>query len=249
MDCYDLLKKQYRKVNLAQIVQVFSFSLLYSYFIIALEVVEKLVDAGACLNIANKDGKTPLCCLIENQSKETIETVLPYLLEKGSDPNFGEALPLIAAAYLNQQRTTTMLLEHGANVDGMNSQGNTALTTILNDYCDSTKGMFIIEISTTAFCVLFFIFKVFKLYLELFLCLILTYLFHQPMLIKPKYHIVNTRVCVGISICLLIPICYRLLYMQDKCRSTALFMLKSNGFFFSFVSLDTLCQFLDLSKI
>ncbi|CAG2192463.1 unnamed protein product [Mytilus edulis] len=115
-------------------------TVLHAVFSKALEVVEKLVDAGACLNIANKDGKTPLCCLIENQSKETIETVLPYLLEKGSDPNFGEALPLIAAAYLNQQRTTTMLLEHGANVDGMNSQGNTALTTILNDYCDSTKG-------------------------------------------------------------------------------------------------------------
>lgn len=66
-----------------------------------------------------------------------------------------------------------MLLKHGANVDGMNSRGNTALTTILNDYCDSTKGMFMIEISVTEFCLLLCVY-----------CLVLTYLFYQPLLIE-----------------------------------------------------------------
>ncbi|CAC5406545.1 unnamed protein product [Mytilus coruscus] len=104
-----------------------------------LEIAVQLMNAGACLNIVNKDGHTPLNCLIKKQDTTTIEAVLPYLLEKGSDPNLGKDLPLIAAAFLDQTMTTKMLLEHGADVDRKNSKGHTALTTTLEVYCHSTK--------------------------------------------------------------------------------------------------------------
>ncbi|XP_052065741.1 uncharacterized protein LOC127705457 [Mytilus californianus] len=105
-----------------------------------LEIAVELVDAGACLNIVNKDGHTPLYCLIKEKDTTTIESVLPYLIEKGSDPNLGYDLPLIASVYLNQTTTTKMLLEHGADVNRTNSLGNTALTTTLNDYCHPKTG-------------------------------------------------------------------------------------------------------------
>lgn len=115
-------------------------SLIFSYCvhmdISVLEATVRLIDAGACINILNNDGHSPLCYLIEKQDISTITQVLPYLLEKGADPSLGDDLPLIVAASLNQTTTTNMLLEHGVDVDRKNSRGNTALTTIL----DLSKG-------------------------------------------------------------------------------------------------------------
>lgn len=94
----------------------------------------------------NKDGHTPLYCLIVKQNTATIEAVLPYLIEKGSDPNLGDELPLIASAKLNQTTTTKMLLKHGADVNRTNSQGNTALTTTLDAYGNYKQGLIIIAL-------------------------------------------------------------------------------------------------------
>lgn len=105
-------------------------------FISVLEATVRLIDAGACINILNNDGHSPLYYLIEKQDISTITQVLPYLLENGADPSLGADLPLIVAASLNQTTTTNMLLEHGVDVDRKNSRGRTALTTIL----DLSKG-------------------------------------------------------------------------------------------------------------
>lgn len=101
--------------------------------------VSRLVDAGACLNIVNNDGETPLYFLIVKQDA-TINIVLSKLLEKGADSNLGDDLPFIVAAKLNQPATIKMLLEHGVDVDQKNSRGNSALTTILDGNIDFWKG-------------------------------------------------------------------------------------------------------------
>ncbi|CAC5364197.1 unnamed protein product [Mytilus coruscus] len=105
-----------------------------------LEATVRLVDAGACINILNKDGHTPLYYLVGNQDVATIARVLPYLLEKGADPSLGADLPLIAAASLKQTRITKLLLEYGVDVDKKNSRGNTALSTVLSGYFEISKG-------------------------------------------------------------------------------------------------------------
>lgn len=113
--------------------------LFWFAYISVLETTIKLVDAGACINILNKDGHTPLYYLIEKQDISTINQVLPYLLTKEADPSLGADLPLITAANLNQTTTLNMLLEHGIDVDKKNSRGNTALTTILDTYSGGQK--------------------------------------------------------------------------------------------------------------
>lgn len=117
---------------------------LLCVYILVLEATVRLVDAGACINILNKDGHSPVYYLVMKQDVITITRVLPYLLEKGADPSLGADLPLIAVASLKQTEITKMLLKHGVDVDQKNSRGSTALSTVLSGYCEIFKGQEII---------------------------------------------------------------------------------------------------------
>lgn len=117
---------------------------LLCIYILVLEATVRLVDAGAYMNILNKDGHSPVYYLVMNQDVTTIARVLPYLLEKGADPSLGADLPLIAAASLKQPGITKMLLKHGVDVDQKNSRGSAALSTVLSGYFEISKGQEII---------------------------------------------------------------------------------------------------------
>lgn len=77
--------------------------------------VERLLDAGADVNTADKYGSTALAAAAVNGRLEVVE----LLLERGADPNIAEtfygARPLDMALFFADKREVALvLLEHGA---------------------------------------------------------------------------------------------------------------------------------------
>jgi len=74
-----------------------------------LEIVKKLINMGADINIVYK-GDTPLNYAV---SKESVE-IVNYLIEKGADVNL--CLPIIEAAKTGNTKIFNILLNKGANI-------------------------------------------------------------------------------------------------------------------------------------
>ncbi|MCP3920079.1 MAG: hypothetical protein GY711_31520 [bacterium] len=88
-----------------------------------LESVRLLVEAGAEVDEADFDGRTPL-------SRASLE-VARYLLERGADPDLGHALH--HAVQRGRLPLVTLLLEGGADVDARDADGKLPLDLARND--------------------------------------------------------------------------------------------------------------------
>ena len=89
-------------------------------------LIKALLDAGADVNRADRDGYTPLIRAAQTGKRETAR----LLLEKGARPDartvFG-VTPLFLAAAYGDLPTVRILLAHGASVNLRTVQGKTAL--------------------------------------------------------------------------------------------------------------------------
>lgn len=91
-------------------------------------VVEYLIESGAALTIANKDGWLPLHLATKNGH----ENVTILLIENGTDVNIAsesrsKQTPIHAASKNGKENVVKTLLEKGANVNYKDSDGNSAL--------------------------------------------------------------------------------------------------------------------------
>ena len=87
------------------------------------ETVELLVDRGAAVNVQDEEGNTPL--LINARDGEV--DIVELLLENSADPSIRNNLnetPLLAASNVEKVK---LLVEHGADVDAKDIEGNTSL--------------------------------------------------------------------------------------------------------------------------
>jgi len=91
-------------------------------------IVQRMLKCGAKVN-ASKDERSPLNAACKNENPGTVE----LLLSEGADPNVPEeignkcAFALHIAAAGNSDELVNLLLKHGANVNIMDTSGDTAL--------------------------------------------------------------------------------------------------------------------------
>ena len=92
----------------------------------ALDMVTKLVEAGADVNLKSKSGRTPLArAITQNRLK-----VVKYLLQNRADANEqtrDERPPLLLAIGMQSEAIAKQLLDHGADPHWRSSWGVTAL--------------------------------------------------------------------------------------------------------------------------
>lgn len=90
-------------------------------------VVKFLHGAGADINAKDSNGQTPLMFAVKGSHVEAVE----YLLENGADINARSIkqgfTALITAAAVGNANVVRLLLEHGADKDIAERDGNTAL--------------------------------------------------------------------------------------------------------------------------
>ncbi len=118
------------------------------------EVVEFLIEKGADLNAKPYSGQTPIAAAAEKGHTEVVEllaakgadlagnvgeqvfrtavqkrrtAVVEALLAKGVDANLGSPIPLAVAAANGDKPMLELLLNHGADINGMGQDGQTAL--------------------------------------------------------------------------------------------------------------------------
>ena len=99
------------------------------------ELVQLLLDHGARIDVKNKAGTTPYEKAVYRAiSKGDNFEVLKVFLDQGIDvdtaPEEGPAAgytPLMGAVINNQAKLTKFLLDHGANINAVASDGNTSL--------------------------------------------------------------------------------------------------------------------------
>ena len=94
--------------------------------------VQKLISAGADVNLPTKEGVTPVCLSLQSLSLETPEYIhiLHALLEAGADAGKGCVIgdtPLIHAVEQQSKVAAGWLMSYGADVDGLSRNGETAL--------------------------------------------------------------------------------------------------------------------------
>ena len=88
------------------------------------EIVRLLLDSGADINASYGFGVTALECAASNANEETAK----LLIERGANVNVcGFDTPLNAAAVAQNRRMIRSLLENGADVNGRDDEGFTAL--------------------------------------------------------------------------------------------------------------------------
>ena len=99
-----------------------------------LEVVKKLVAAGALLDARNKEGSTALM----EAMRYSNDDVANYLIESGADVNItdvrGDTALILAEGGGMLLEVVKKLVEAGANIDATNKEGRTALMEALRDY-------------------------------------------------------------------------------------------------------------------
>jgi ankyrin repeat protein len=101
--------------------------LMHAAVFAELGIVKLLLDAGADVNAASREGATPLMRAAGNYEKSKL------LIERGAKidarSNLGRTALLIAAAYPGNLPTVRLLLERGSNVDDKDQVGETCLTS------------------------------------------------------------------------------------------------------------------------
>lgn len=89
--------------------------------------VQKSLDAGEKVDVIDSLGQTALIAAVSHNSLETVK----LLLERQANPNLADGsgwTPLIYAAYFGgSPELFTELLNHGADINGRNDRGATAL--------------------------------------------------------------------------------------------------------------------------
>ncbi|VDI28658.1 Hypothetical predicted protein [Mytilus galloprovincialis] len=95
-----------------------------------LETVKLLLHDRADVNVVNDHKQTPLYIMIKCHDRSSVNILLPIML-KGSNPNLGEAVPLVKAAKRNFDVATKLLLDQGAEIDRKNQHGDSALMATL----------------------------------------------------------------------------------------------------------------------
>lgn len=89
--------------------------------------VQKSLDAGEKVDVIDSLGQTALIAAVSHNSLETVK----LLLERQANPNLADGAgwtPLIYAAYFGgSPELLTELLNHGADINGRNDRGATAL--------------------------------------------------------------------------------------------------------------------------
>ena len=102
------------------------------------DVVNFLVEHGANVNLQSKDGDTALfliLCEVECYSDAYCCDVLSCLIKNGADVNactHDNRTPLMIASRNGHLNAVTYLVEHGANMDIQDEDGNTALHYAVN---------------------------------------------------------------------------------------------------------------------
>lgn len=101
-------------------------ALHWSVFHDNLEMVQRLLDAGAKVSVENRYGVRPLAIACLNGHGQIVE----LLLKQGADPNHplrGGETPLMTAARTGKPGPVRALLAHGAEVNARERKGQTAL--------------------------------------------------------------------------------------------------------------------------
>ena len=98
-------------------------------------VIKDILAAGAEVNIAGSDGRTPLMMAITSQNNDIIEC----LIEAGSEVNvvdrYGKTPLMLALSYPNPSECTGKLLKAGALVNVADLQGRTPLMLAVLSKC------------------------------------------------------------------------------------------------------------------
>ena len=100
-----------------------SSAILYLQFGEQFEIIEKLVNAGADVNLSDKHKKTPVIYAATVGHVQTLD----LLVSKGGDVNYGsDTTALMEAVIWDRQKAVKYLLLHGADPAIKNSEGKTA---------------------------------------------------------------------------------------------------------------------------
>ena len=115
------------------------------------DVVTFLVEHGANVNLQSKDGSTALylfLCGISMYSDDNYCNVLSSLIENGADVNactHDNRTPLMAASRNGHINAVALLVQHGANMDIQNEDGNTALHYAVTTWEFKASGYCVVE--------------------------------------------------------------------------------------------------------
>jgi len=108
----------------------------------SIELVRKLLNAGADPNLKNNEGWTPLHLAVCYSSTDSSLETVTELLEEGAKPNLKDndgSTPLHIAAYYSNTNssleTVIKLLEKGANTNLKDNDGLTPLHVAINCKC------------------------------------------------------------------------------------------------------------------
>ena len=98
---------------------------------VAVEDVQKLLDAGHDVNAANDFGETPLHWAAYYSPAEVVELLLQHGADVNARTNYG-ATPLHWAAGHSTAEVVELLLQHGADVNARANGGATPLDVVLH---------------------------------------------------------------------------------------------------------------------
>src|SRR6267154_4333820 len=102
-------------------------------FVGNLEVVQKLIEYDADIEVRDEDGWTPLYMVSGRSLHSKDGSVLRLLLKRGADVNaraMDGSIPLHRASVNGVLEVVRLLLEHGADVTAANGDGKTALQVV-----------------------------------------------------------------------------------------------------------------------
>lgn len=107
-----------------------------------IETLKTLIANGADVNAKNKEGRTPIQCVVENYDPEIDEEMIKLLVKHGADINalgeFDAPALVIPAAALGDTEACKALLDNGADIKSTTNKGMTALMAAAKNSCTDT---------------------------------------------------------------------------------------------------------------